>query len=183
MARRRTCSGIGGAEDGGKFVTTIIKTADLVDTHDDEVRFCEIQWKTFGRRRGFHGEIVTLKTFEDNRLLKQTLEGDGAGKVLVVDGGSSLRCALVGDVIAGLGRSNGWRGLLINGAIRDSAELNGMDFCIMALGQAPKKSGKTGYGALDGAIRFGNVTFHSGYYLYADDDGVLVADRAVHAQD
>jgi regulator of ribonuclease activity A len=164
-------------------VTEIIKTADLVDTNDDNVRFCEMQWKSFGKRSGFHGEIVTLKTFEDNRLLKQTLEGDGTGKVLVVDGGGSLRCALVGDVIAGLGLSNGWRGILINGAIRDSVELNDMDFCVMALGQAPKKSGKTGHGTRDVSLRLGNILFRTGDYLYADSDGVLVADRPVHGTD
>lgn len=161
-------------------MTDIMKTADLVDSNDDDVRFCEIQWKVFGKRRGFHGEVVTLKTFEDNRLLKQTLERDGTGKVLVVDGGGSLRCALVGDVIAELGRGNGWRGVVINGAIRDSAELSGLDFCVMALGQAPKKSGKTGHGLLNVSLRFGNVTFRTGDYLYADEDGVLIADKAVH---
>lgn len=164
-------------------MTDIIKTADLVDTNDDDVRFCEIQWQTFGKRRGFHGEVVTLKTFEDNHLLKQTLEGDGTGKVLVVDGGGSLRCALVGDVIAGLGQRNGWRGIVINGAIRDGADLNHMDFCVMARGQAPKKSGKTGHGSLHASLLFGNVTFRTGDYLYADEDGVLVADKAVHSED
>lgn len=161
-------------------MTDIVKTADLVDTNDDEVRFCEMQWRTYGRRKGFHGEVVTVKTFEDNRLLRATLEGDGTGKVLVVDGGGSLRCALVGDQIAALAQGNGWRGLVINGAIRDSTDIDAMDFCVMALGQAPKKSGKTGHGARDVAIVFGNVEFRAGQYLYADADGVLVADKALH---
>lgn len=161
-------------------MTDIVKTADLVDTNDAEVRFCEMQWRMYGRLKGFHGEVVTLKTFEDNRLLRATLEGDGKGRVLVVDGGGSLRCALVGDQIAALGQANGWRGLLINGAIRDSADIDAMDFCVMALGQAPKKSGKTGHGARDVPLVFGNVEFRTGQYLYADTDGVLVADRAVH---
>lgn len=161
-------------------MTDIVKTADLVDTNDAEVRFCEMQWKTYGRRKGFHGEVVTLKTFEDNRLLRATLESDGAGRVLVVDGGGSLRCALVGDQIAALGLANGWRGLLIHGAIRDSVDIDAMDFCVMALGQAPKKSGKTGHGARDVPLAFGNVEFRTGQYLYADADGVLVADKAVH---
>lgn len=161
-------------------MTDIIKTADLVDSNDADVRFCEMQWKSYGKRKGFHGEIVTLKTFEDNRLLRTTLEGDGTGKVLVVDGAGSLRCALVGDQIAALGQTNGWQGLLINGAIRDSADIDAMDFCVMALGQAPKKSGKTGHGAVGVTLMFGNVAFHTGHYLYADADGVLVADRAVH---
>nr|CAD6429193.1 ribonuclease [Rhizobium sp. Q54] len=162
-------------------MTDVIRTADLVDTNDKDVRFCEMQWKSFGRRDGFHGEVVTIRTFEDNRLLRETLGGDGSGKVLVVDGGGSLRCALVGDQIAALAQSNGWKGLLINGAIRDSADIAGMDFCVMALGQAPKKSGKTGHGARGLPVRFGNVEFRMGDYLYADADGVLVADRPVHA--
>lgn len=161
-------------------MTDIVKTADLVDSNDAEVRFCEVQWKMYGRRKGFHGEVVTLKTFEDNRLLRATLEGDGAGKVLVVDGGGSLRCALVGDQIAALGLANGWRGLVIHGAIRDSADIDAMDFCVMALGQAPKKSGKTGHGTRDVPLAFGNVEFRTGQYLYADADGVLVADTALH---
>jgi RraA famliy len=161
-------------------MTDMIRTADLVDTNDEDVRFCEMQWKSFGRRDGFHGEIATVRTFEDNRLLRETLGGDGSGKVLVIDGGGSLRCALVGDQIAALARSNGWRGLLINGAIRDSADIARMDFCVMALGQAPKKSGKTGHGVRGVPVRFGNVEFRPGDYLYADADGVLVADRPVH---
>ncbi|MCB5204582.1 ribonuclease E activity regulator RraA [Neorhizobium sp. T786] len=161
-------------------MTNSLKTADLVDTNDTEVRFCEMQWKSFGSRNGFHGEIVTIRTFEDNRLLRETLEGDGHGKVLVVDGGGSLRCALVGDLIAALGQANGWQGILINGAIRDSADLAGMDFCVMALGQSPKKSGKTGHGIRGVPVRFGNVEFATGQYIYADGDGVLVADRPVH---
>jgi RraA famliy len=161
-------------------MTDVIRTAHLVDTNDEDVRFCEMQWKSFGRRDGFHGEVVTIRTFEDNRLLRETLGDDGSGKVLVVDGGGSLRCALVGDQIAALAQSNGWKGLLINGAIRDSADIGAMDFCVMALGRAPKKSGKTGHGVRGAPVRFGNVEFRPGDYLYADADGVLVADRPVH---
>jgi regulator of ribonuclease activity A len=159
----------------------MLKTADLVDTNDADVRFCEMQWKSYGQRPAFHGEIVTLKTFEDNRLLRETLEGDGSGKVLVVDGGGSLRCALVGDQIAAIGEKNGWRGLVIHGAIRDAADIDLMDFRVLALGQSPKKSGKTGHGARDVLVRFGNVDFVPGQYLYADGDGVLVSDGPVHS--
>lgn len=162
-------------------MTDQIKTADLVDTSDDDVRYCEHQWKMFGRQRSFHGEIATLKTFEDNRLLRETLSGDGKGKVLVVDGGGSLRCALVGDRMAALAQANGWRGLVIRAAIRDSEDIDRLDFCVLALGQSPKKSGKTGQGEIGVPLTFGNVEFRTGAYLYADADGVLVSDVAIHS--
>ena len=104
-------------------------TSDLVDAYGDALQICQVRFRQFGGRSRFHGPIRTLKTFEDNALLKETLSGPGDGAVLVVDGGGSLRCALVGDVIAGLGVQNGWSGLVLWGAVRDVAEahLAGME--------------------------------------------------------
>jgi regulator of ribonuclease activity A len=154
-----------------------IATADLFDAHGDSVRSCELQFHQYGARRRFSGRIRTLQTVEDNALLKQTLSGPGGGGVLVVDGGGSLRCALVGDVIAALAQKNGWAGLVIWGAVRDTNALAGVDVGIKALGSNPRRSQKNGTGQLDVAIRFGAVEFRTGNWLYSDEDGILISDR------
>jgi regulator of ribonuclease activity A len=151
------------------------KTADLVDAHDALVRHCQLPFRLFGTRRVFHGEIVTLKTFEDNALLRKCLEGDGHGKVLVVDGGASPRVALVGDQLGALALKNGWRGLVLNGAVRDVLALAALDLGVCALGSSPKKSSKLGTGTLGVPVHFGGVDFIPGQFVYADDDGVLVS--------
>ncbi|MFT3710839.1 MAG: ribonuclease E activity regulator RraA [Archangium sp.] len=151
------------------------KTADLVDSHDAQVRFCQLAFERHGTRLPFHGVISTVKTFEDNTLLKKRLEEPGNGRVLVVDGGGSARVAVVGDVIAALAQKNGWAGLIINGAVRDVAVLAEMDFAVFAIARSPKKSSKLGTGALDVPVSFGGVEFVPGQFVYADDDGVLVS--------
>jgi regulator of ribonuclease activity A len=157
-----------------------INTADLVDTHDAETRFCHLPLRLFGRRRHFHGRIVTLRTFEDNLILKKRLGQDGEGQVLVVDGAGSTRCAIIGDQIAEIGQRNRWAGIIINAALRDVATIDGMEFGIFALGHSPKKSTKLGIGSEGGTLTFGNVDFVPGQWVYADDDGILVAPRAIH---
>jgi len=159
---------------------TLHKTADLVDLYDADLSFCDYPLVKYGRADGFDGEIVTIKCFEDNALIRATLEEPGNGRVLVIDGGASTRCALVGDQIAALGQSNGWAGIVINGAIRDCADINAMDFAIFALATSPKKSAKNKTGARDVDLVFGKASFVSGHYLYADADGILVAARPVH---
>jgi|SRR5690606_29728101 len=156
---------------------TVKKTADLVDDHDDKLTFCELSFTKFGKADGFEGEIVTLKTFEDNKQLRSILEQPGNGRVLVVDGAGSTRVAIVGDQIAALGLQNGWAGLVLNAAIRDSADINQMDYAVFARGTSPKKSSKTGFGQKDVPVSFGNVTFVPGHYLYADADGILVSEN------
>jgi regulator of ribonuclease activity A len=121
--------------------------------------------------------VRTLQTLEDNALIKQTLSTAGDGAVLVIDGGGSLRCALVGDIIAGLGQKNGWGGLVIWGAVRDTVALGGLDLGVKALGSNPLRSSKKGTGQLDVAISFGGVEFRPGNWLYSDEDGILVSDR------
>ena len=113
------------------------------------MRSCDLQLRQFGGRREFAGPISTVRCFEDNALLKSVLSEPGDGRVLVIDGGGSLHTALVGDVIAELGRSNGWAGLIVNGAVRDAATLRTLDIGIKALGTNPRKSTKTGAGERD----------------------------------
>jgi len=137
---------------------------------------CEIELRSFGAVREFHGEITTVRCFEDNVLVKQRVREPGDGRVLVIDGGGSLRVALLGDNLAGSALANGWTGLVIHGCVRDSAALRGLDIGIAALGTNPRASAKQGAGELDVAVTFGGVTFRPGAVLYADDDGIVVLD-------
>ena len=152
-------------------------TADLIDAYGAALRVCDVQFRIFSKHRSFYGPVRTLKLFEDNALIKQTLSAPGGGAVLVVDGGASLRCALVGDVIAGLGEANGWSGLVVWGAVRDVVALRELGLGIKALGSNPAKAGKTGAGHLDTPLDFGSVVFRTGDWLYSDDDGIVLSDR------
>jgi regulator of ribonuclease activity A len=154
-------------------------TADLVDEIGPDVRSCDLQLRQFGGREMFAGPISTVRCFQDNALLKSVLSEPGDGGVLVIDGAASVHTALVGDLIAELGRSNGWAGLVINGAVRDASTLRTLDIGIKALGTNPRKSTKTGAGERDVAVTFGGVTFSPGEIAYSDDDGVVVTARPV----
>ncbi|ADG76768.1 4-hydroxy-4-methyl-2-oxoglutarate aldolase OS=Tsukamurella paurometabola (strain ATCC 8368 / DSM/ CCUG 35730 / CIP 100753 / JCM 10117 / KCTC 9821 / NBRC 16120 / NCIMB 702349 / NCTC 13040) OX=521096 GN=Tpau_0114 PE=3 SV=1 [Tsukamurella paurometabola] len=154
-------------------------TADLVDEIGEEVRSCDTQFRQFGGRRAFAGEVVTVKCFQDNALLKSVLGEPGAGRVLVIDGSDengvpSLHTALVGDIIAELGRGNGWAGIVAYGAIRDAAVIGTLDIGVKALGTNPRKSTKTGAGERDVPLSFGGVTFAPGDTLFSDDDGIVL---------
>ncbi|WP_422743868.1 ribonuclease E activity regulator RraA [Mycobacterium sp. WMMD1722] len=149
-------------------------TADLVDDIGPDVRSCDVQFRQFGGRAEFAGRITTVRCFQDNALLKSVLSEPGDGGVLVVDGDGSLHTALVGDVIAALGRDNGWAGLILHGAVRDAATLRTIDIGIKALGTNPRKSTKAGAGERDVPLEFGGVVFTPGEIAYSDDDGVIV---------
>jgi regulator of ribonuclease activity A len=149
-------------------------TADLVDEIGPEVRSCDLQFGQYGGRAMFAGPISTVKCFQDNALLKSVLSEPGNGRVLVIDGDASVHTALVGDLIAELGRSNGWAGLIVNGAVRDASTLRTLDIGIKALGTNPRKSTKTGAGQRDVAVTFGGVTFLPDANAYSDDDGIVV---------
>jgi regulator of ribonuclease activity A len=149
-------------------------TADLVDSIGPDVRSCDVQFRQFGARTQFAGPITTVRCFQDNALLKSILSQPNAGGVLVIDGGGSLHSALVGDLIAELGRSNGWAGLIINGVVRDAAVLRGIEIGIKALGTNPRKSSKTGDGERDVEVSLGGVSFAPGDIAYSDDDGIVI---------
>ncbi|MEM9055926.1 MAG: ribonuclease E activity regulator RraA, partial [Pseudomonadota bacterium] len=150
------------------------KTADLYDDHAAALSIAEPVFVDFGGRRSFHGEIATVKVFEDNVLVKRTLGEPGNGRVLVVDGGGSTRCALLGDMLAAMAIDSGWSGLVVNGAIRDSEEVGDMDLGVKALATCPAKSVKRGEGQVGVPVRFAGVTFTPGAWLYADGDGIVV---------
>jgi len=153
-------------------------TADLVDAHGN-LQSCSLQFRTFNRSPTFSGVIRTVRCRHDNALIRRVLSQPGANGVLVIDGGGSLECALIGDVLAGMGMSNGWQGLVVNGAIRDAAAIAAFDIGVKALGTNPRKSAKEGTGEIDVAVEFGGAEFSPGHYLYSDHDGIVVSAVAL----
>jgi len=158
-----------------------VTTADLYDAHGEALQVASPLFRDFGRRVAFAGPISTVQVHEDNALVRQALEEPGQGRVLVVDGGGSLRCALLGDNLASLGAKQGWAGVVIYGCVRDADVLATLDFGVKALATNPRKSGKTGQGRRDGPVRFADVEFRPGEWLYADRDGVVTAPTPVAA--
>jgi regulator of ribonuclease activity A len=156
-----------------------ISTPDLCDAYADDVRVCELPFRSFGGRASFRGQVVTVKCFEDNSLVKATLADPGDGRVLVVDGGGSLRRALLGDQVATLAVQNGWAGVVVYGAVRDVDELRVLDLGIKALGCVPLKTEKRGEGCQQVEVRFGGVNFTPGEYLAADSNGLIVSSRVL----
>lgn len=158
----------------------MIKTTDICDHFSGQIQIAEPMFGDFGGQAAFHGPISTVKVFEDNVLLRQALEEPGEGRVLVVDGGGSLRHALMGDMLAAMAEKNGWAGVIIFGCIRDSAEISHLNIGVKALGTMPLKSLKKGEGERDIAVRFAGISFKAGNYLYADEDGIVVSQSALH---
>ncbi|HUH75527.1 MAG TPA: ribonuclease E activity regulator RraA [Chitinophagales bacterium] len=156
------------------------QTADLYDANEGKVNVCLPLFQSYGAKSKFYGQIVTLKCHEDNTLVGDTLRNEnGQGKVLVIDGGGSLRCALVGDLIAAAAVKNEWAGIIVFGCIRDSVEINNMEIGIKALNTNPTKTVKRKTGLLNEIINFANVTFYPNAYVYSDEDGILVSDIAL----
>ncbi len=154
-------------------------TADLYDAFEEEVRVAAPIFRDFGGHTSFFGPIATVKVFEDNVLVRRALEAPGLGRVLVVDGGGSLRSALVGDRVAALAHDSGWAGLVVWGCIRDSRAIAELSVGVKALATHPRRSPKHGAGQVDIPVTFADVTFVPGEYVYADQDGLLVASRAL----
>lgn len=150
-----------------------LKTSDLCDACAD-ARACALPFRGWGRRRAFAGAIRTIRCHEDIALMRDVVGQPGHGQVLVIDGGGSLARALFGDVMAEVASRNGWAGLVINGAIRDGVEIDGMDIGVKALGTVPRRGERTGEGAVDVPVTFGGITFTPGQRVVADDDGVIV---------
>lgn len=154
-------------------------TTDLYDDFEDSCETCSLQFRDFGRHTRFFGKIRTVKCFHDNVLFRELLNERGDGGVIVVDGGGSTAIALMGDMLAARARDNGWAGVIINGAIRDSAEIAGIDIGVKALGVNPAKSAKKGEGETDVELEFGGVRFRPGDWVYCDEDGVLVTPEQI----
>lgn len=157
----------------------ILLTTDISDDLGDDAQVADPVFRDFGGRAIFNGPISTVKCHEDNSLVRQALEEPGNGRVLVVDGGASMRCALFGDMLATLAEENDWSALVVNGCIRDSAEIASIDIGVKALATHPRKSVKRGVGERDVAVHFAGISFYPGQHLYADEDGIVVTAKAV----
>ena len=157
-----------------------LKTTDLSDAQPKDVRAADSIFRDFGARKMFHGEMVTMKIFEDNSFVRKMLEQNGEGKVLVIDGGGSLRCALVGDQLGELAVKNKWNGILVFGCIRDSEALGKLDLGIKALATHPFKTEKRNEGQENIVVKFAGVDFVPSQFIYADEDGVLVTAKKLH---
>ena len=155
---------------------TDFATADLYDAHGESLRVLEPGFQDFGGHLVFHGRVETVQALEDNTKVRERLSEPGSGGVLVIDGGGSMRCALVGDNIAQLAIDNGWAGIVVYGCIRDAAVIAEMAIGIKALGTNPRKSVKRDGGISGIDILIDNVPVRPGDYLYADADGIVVAD-------
>ncbi len=158
-------------------------TCDLLDDHPD-TQVCSPSidgksFRNFGGRKAFGGQVVTVKCFEDNSRVKELLATEGAGKVLVVDGGASMRCALLGDLIGESAVKNHWAGVIIYGCVRDVDALAALDLGVQALASIPQKSNRKGVGEIDVTLNFGGLMIESGMYVYADNNGILVSDVAL----
>lgn len=153
-------------------------TADLLDV-DDQLACCELALRNYGGLPRFSGRLRTIRCHHDNALVRRVVSQPGEGGVLVIDGGGSLRYALVGDVLAGTALEHGWAGIVVNGAIRDSAAIGSMDLGVKALGTVPRRSAKAGVGEIDVPVAFGGVEFVPGHYLYSDEDGIVLSPVAL----
>ena len=155
-----------------------ISTPDLSDGAP-AARAIELQFVNYVAVRRFAGQVVTIKCHEDNSLVKACVGEPGNSRVIVVDGGGSMRRSLLGDMLAAKAAANGWAGLVINGVIRDVDQIGETDLGVQALGCCPVKTDKLGMGQRDVSLTVGGVDIDPGDYLYADNNGVLISKTAL----
>lgn len=155
---------------------TQFTTPDICDDFEDQVRVLDNIFNNYGGLNSFCGSAVTIKCFEDNSVVKKLLDSPGEGRVIVMDGGGSLRRAILGDMLAKNAQDNGWAGLVINGCIRDCDEIAALNIGVKAISTHPMKTEKRGLGDLDIPVSFAGQTIKPGDWVYADNNGVLVSD-------
>lgn len=158
-----------------------LATADLSDAYPDEISIAAGGFRDYGGLASFYGPIATISCVEDNSKVREAVEEDGHGRVLVVDGAASMRCALLGDILAALAVDNNWSGVIVNGCIRDSAAIGTMQIGVKALATHPQKSVKRGLGERDVPVHFAEADFLPGYWVCADADGILICARDLSA--
>jgi len=161
-----------------------ISTPDFCDAYEDQiasgnVRVLDAIFRNYGGRDSFFGEAITIKCFEDNSVVKQLVGTPGHGRVIVMDGGGSLRRAILGDILAEKAAQNGWAGLVINGCIRDCNEIAAIDIGVKALNTHPMKTEKRGLGDLNVDLTFAGHTIRNGDWVYSDNNGILVSDQVL----
>jgi regulator of ribonuclease activity A len=164
----------------GKMMT---HTADICDALDDQARVARSIFQNYGGKPVFNGVISTVKCFEDNSLVRDAVAEPGNNRVLVIDGRASMRCALLGDLLAAKAVENGWQGVIVNGCIRDSGAIAEMQLGVKALGTHPRKTVKLGAGQRDVTVEFAGEVFEPGKYVYADSDGIVITDEPVVSDD
>jgi len=153
------------------------KTADLCDQYEGEVQVALPGLHNFGGRTRFHGEIVTVRALGDFSRVREQVRSAGAGRVLVVDNQASMRFAMLGDLLAAAAIENGWQGVVINGCIRDSADIAAMDLGVKALGCVPARGKREEQGEVNVQLDFQGVEFRPGNFLYSDEDGILLSAK------
>jgi len=153
----------------------MLSTPDIIDQYPDLKTL--IEFKHFGGRRSFHGEIQTIECYEDNSFVKKELGESSDAGVLIVDGKASKNCALLGDLLAQMAKDNGWSGIIINGLVRDIEILKDIDIGVMALGSCPRKSDKNNIGERNLEILVDGISIKPGNWCYADENGVLISEK------
>ncbi|GAA5070399.1 ribonuclease E activity regulator RraA [Lysobacter panacisoli] len=153
-----------------------MNTCDLCDLHDAQVRVVDLPLRDYGGRLAFNGIVSTVRAVEDNSRVREAVDEAGQGRVLVIDGGGSMQRAMLGDLLAARAAENGWAGVVVFGAIRDSGAIGALELGVKALGTCPRKTEKLGAGERDVDVEFGGVRIRPGDWLCADEDGVVVAD-------
>ena len=152
-------------------------TSELCDIYHEDVNVVEPLFSNFGGRTSFGGQITTVKCFEDNGLLYELLEENGRGRVMVIDGGGSVRRALINAELARLATQNEWEGIVVYGAVRQVDDLEELDIGIQAMAAIPAGADCEGIGESDIRVNFGGVTFFSGDHLYADNTGIILSEE------
>jgi regulator of ribonuclease activity A len=160
-----------------RFAVMTFKTADLCDEFSAELQVAQPIFRHFGGRARFSGPASTVKCFEDNSRVKEAVGEAGKGRVLVVDAGGSKRCAVLGDLLAKQAADNGWAGVVVNGCIRDSAEIAGFALGVIALGTMPLRSERKNEGQRDVSVELAGVRVRPGDWIYVDEDGLIVSAR------
>ncbi len=157
-----------------------ISTCDLCDAHAERARVIAPVFRSFGGRPAFHGPVSTARTFEDNSPVRDAVAEPGDGRVLIVDGGGSLARSLLGGDLAAKAAANGWAGVIVDGAVRDAAELSATNLGVLARALIPMKTIKRGIGERDVVIGLAGTVVAPGDYAYVDADGLVVFDAPVH---
>jgi regulator of ribonuclease activity A len=157
-------------------------TADICDALEDQAIVLRPVFQDYGGKLEFEGVISTIKCFEDNSLVRDAVAEPGNNRVLVIDGRASIRCALLGDLLAAKAFENGWQGVIVNGCIRDSGVIGEMALGVKALGTHPRKTVKLGAGQRDVTVEFAGGIIEPGNYVYADGDGIVITDGPVDSE-
>lgn len=160
-----------------------IDTSELCDLYPEQIDVVEPLFSNFGGRTSFFGQITTIKCFENNGIIEDVLSNDGEGRILLIDGGGSLRRGLIDANLAQLAVDHGWEGIIVYGAVRQLERLEGMDIGIQALAPIPVSADDSDFGEVDTPVNFGGVTFLPDDYLYADLTGIVLSPEALNLEE